>query len=51
LIEAQGVGTIVVTIDCPSSPRESLLDGRLGKIVPVGDHEGNRRVISQPRTI
>jgi glycosyltransferase involved in cell wall biosynthesis len=47
LIEAQGVGTIVVTTDCPSGPRESLLDGRLGKIVPVGDHEAMAEAIAE----
>jgi len=37
LIEALGVGTPVVATDCPSGPREILLDGRGGELVPVGD--------------
>jgi len=37
LIEALGVGTRVVSTDCPSGPREILQEGRLGALVPVGD--------------
>ena len=37
LIEALAAGTRVVSTDCPSGPREILQDGRLGRLVRVGD--------------
>jgi glycosyltransferase involved in cell wall biosynthesis len=39
LAEALACGTPAVSTDCPSGPRETLLDGRLGHIVPMGDAE------------
>lgn len=38
LTEALYLGTPVVATDCRSGPREVLDDGRLGPLVPVGDH-------------
>ena len=35
IIEAMFFGTKIVVTDCPSGPREILLDGRLGQLVPV----------------
>jgi glycosyltransferase involved in cell wall biosynthesis len=37
LIQALAFGTPVVATDCPSGPREILEDGRLGRLVRVGD--------------
>ena len=37
LAEALSLGVPVVSTDCPHGPREILDDGRLGRLVPVGD--------------
>lgn len=45
LIEALAAGTDVVSTDCPSGPRELLLDGRVAPLVPVGDSEAMARAM------
>lgn len=37
LVEALAAGLPIVATDCRSGPREILLDGALGQLVPVGD--------------
>lgn len=37
LVEALACGTPVVATDCPSGPGETLQDGAVGPLVPVGD--------------
>ena len=44
LIEAMACGTAVVSTDHPSA-REVLMDGALGRIVPVGDHQAMAKAI------
>lgn len=39
LIEALACGASVVSTDCPSGPREVLVDGKYGLLSPVGDPE------------
>nr|WP_155999796.1 glycosyltransferase [Thioalkalivibrio sulfidiphilus] len=45
LVEALALGTPVVATDCPSGTRELLDDGRLGRLVPVGDANAMARAI------
>jgi glycosyltransferase involved in cell wall biosynthesis len=37
LVEALALNVPIVATDCPSGPREVLADGRLGRLIPMGD--------------
>ena len=50
LIEAQALGTPTVSTDCPAGPRDTLLDGRAGLLVPVGDPEAMAAAIIESLT-
>lgn len=45
LLEAMVVGTQVVAMDCPSGPREILVDGRYGALVRIGDVDAMAQAI------
>jgi glycosyltransferase involved in cell wall biosynthesis len=46
VIEAQACNVPVVATDCPTGPREILLDGEAGRLVPVGDSTAMADAIS-----
>ena len=52
LVQALACGCPVASTDCPAGPREVLLDGALGPLVPVGDHaalgDAMARVLAEP---
>jgi len=52
LIEALACGCPCVSTDCPSGPAEILQDGKIGPLVPVGDHialaDAMARVLDNP---
>jgi len=45
LVEALALGIPSVSTDCPYGPRETLMDGKYGPLVPVGDDEALARAM------
>lgn len=39
LIEAQALGVPIISSDCPSGPKEILMNGKLGELFKVGDYK------------
>ena len=37
MVEAMALGKPIISTDCPSGPREILLDGKYGQLIPVDD--------------
>ena len=37
IIEGQALGVPIISTDCPSGPRDTLLDGKAGILTTVGD--------------
>lgn len=50
LLEAIALGTSVISTDCPSGPREILLDGKFGELVDVGSVDSLVAGINRIRT-
>lgn len=46
IVEALACSTPVVSTDCPSGPAETLQNGKLGRLVPVGNHQEMAKAIA-----
>jgi glycosyltransferase involved in cell wall biosynthesis len=38
-LEAQCLGKYIISTDCPTGPKEILMNGKLGDLVKVGDYK------------
>lgn len=47
LLEAAALGVPSVSYDCPSGPREILMAGKAGRLVPVGDIDGLAEALAE----
>jgi GalNAc-alpha-(1->4)-GalNAc-alpha-(1->3)-diNAcBac-PP-undecaprenol alpha-1,4-N-acetyl-D-galactosaminyltransferase len=46
VLESMGLGTVVVSADCPSGPADLIQDGVNGRLVPVDDADALARVMA-----
>jgi glycosyltransferase involved in cell wall biosynthesis len=47
LLEAQALKTYIISSNCPTGPKEILLNGKAGFLFPVGDYEALSKLIEK----
>jgi len=47
LLEAQYLKKYIISTDCPTGPKEILLNGRAGELIKIGDHKKLSLLINQ----
>ena len=47
MLEAMALGVPIISVDCPTGPREVLEDGKHGLLLPMGDHAAFSSALQQ----